>query len=113
MRVKVPRRRWETRCVPGWDSWSPEEIRALQNECLRRFVNQSIYALHPYYHRLFDENKIDPRSIKTVDDLKRIPFTYKEDIVPSAQDLNKPRGFVLAPVFDRGKAGGPQGWTPG
>ena len=106
LRIKAPRRRWETRCVPGWDSRSPKEIRALQNECLHRFINQNVYAFHPYYRRLFDENKIDPDSIRTVDDLKRIPFTYKEDIAPSAQDPDNPHAFVPAPVFDRAETNG-------
>jgi phenylacetate-CoA ligase len=110
--IKAPRRRWETRCVRGWDSWSPEEIRERQDEYLHRFVNQHVYAFHPYYRRLFEQNKIDPDSIRTVDDLRRIPFTYKEDIAPSANDLDNPRAFVLAPVFDRIAAGGPGGWVP-
>jgi phenylacetate-CoA ligase len=111
-RIKAPRRRWEIRCVPGWDSWSPKEIRELQNEYLHRFINQNVYTFHPYYRRLFDENKIDPDSIKTVDDLKRIPFTYKEEIAPSAHDLDNPRAFVLAPAFDQVKATGLKGWVP-
>ena len=43
-----------------------EEIRALQDDKLRRFVTKKVYPFHPYYHRLFDENKIDPESIRTV-----------------------------------------------
>lgn len=112
LRIKAPRRRWETRCVRGWDSWSQKEIRGLQNECLSRFINQNVYAFHPYYRRLFDEKKIDPNSIRTVDDLKRIPFTYKEDIAPSVQNLDNPRAFVLAPVFDRFETKESKGWVP-
>jgi phenylacetate-CoA ligase len=111
-KIRAPKRRWEVRCVTGWDSWSPQEIRAIQDEKLRRFVAEQVHPFHPYYRRLFDENKIDPESIRTVDDLRRIPFTYKEDIAPYALDPDNPRAFVLEPGFDSVKLYKSKGWVP-
>ncbi|HEY5530393.1 MAG TPA: AMP-binding protein [Candidatus Anoxymicrobiaceae bacterium] len=108
----APKRRWEVRCVRGWDSWSNEEIRALQDDKLRRFITKKVYPFHPYYRRLFDENKIDPESIRTVKDLQRIPFTFKEDIAPQPQDPESPRAFVLEPGFDTAKPRRSDGWVP-
>ncbi len=111
-RVRAPRRRWETRCVRGWDSWSAEEIRRLQDDKLFNFVKEFVYPFHPYYRRIFDENGIDPASIRTVKDLQRIPFTYKEDIAPHPSDPDTPRAFVLEPGFDHVKLSSSKGWVP-
>ena len=109
---RAPKRRWEVRCVRGWDTWSNEEIRALQDDKLRRFITKKVYPFHPYYRRLFDENKIDPESIRSVKDLQRLPFTYKEDIAPFPNDPDNPRAFVLEPGFDRVKLYKSKGWVP-
>lgn len=111
-KVKAPRRRWENRCVPGWDTWSAEEIRELQDSRLSSFVKDLVYPFHPYYRRVFDENGIDPASIRSVKDLQRIPFTYKEDIAPHPGDPGTPGAFVLAPGFDRVKLYDSKGWVP-
>lgn len=111
-RVRAPRRRWETRCVRGWDSWSAGEIRSLQDDKLHRFVCELVYPCHPYYRMVFDENKVDPASIRAVADLQRIPFTQKEDIAPYPHDPDNPRAFVLEPGFDRVKLKRSRGWVP-
>lgn len=107
-RSKAPKRRWEERCAPGWDDAPPEEVRRKQDELLRRFITEQVYPHHPYYRRVFDAEKIDHASIRTVKDLELIPFTCKEDIVPSTEDPAKPREFVLAPGSGSG-----DGWLPG
>jgi phenylacetate-CoA ligase len=112
MKKRSPQRRWESRCVKGWDSWSPDEMRSMQDAALREFVTKQVYPFHPHYRMVFDEAGIDPSTIRTVDDLARLPFTYKEDIAPSAQDQDNPRQFVLEPGFDQVKLYKSKGWVP-
>jgi phenylacetate-CoA ligase len=58
---------------------SVADIRAYQEELLRTQI--AYLAAHsPYYQRLFAENKIDPSTIRTIEDLQRIPFTEKADL---------------------------------
>lgn len=38
------------------------------------------YSNVPFYRRTFNEAKLDPRSIRTVEDLTKIPFTVKTDL---------------------------------
>ena len=76
---------------------SRQDIEDLQNRKLNRFVNQYLYPFSPHYQTLFDQNKIDPKSIKTTDDLRRIPFSSKLDFVPTPDNQDKARGFVLQP----------------
>lgn len=112
MRKRTPQRRWEAGCAAGWDSQGPEETRAMQDEALWKFVTEQVYPFHPYYRRIFDESGIDPAGIRTVDDLQKLPFTYKEDIAPSTEDPDNARLFVLEPGFDRVKLLAHKGWAP-
>lgn len=61
---------------PGF--MSHEQIFALQNERLRREIER-VADGSAYYKELFKREKIDPDKIRTVDDLVRIPLTYKRD----------------------------------
>ncbi len=93
----MPNRRWEIRCKPGWDLSSPEDFKTAQEAVLRDFIREKVFPFHPHYARVFQEEGIDPESIRTISDLRRIPFTYKEDIAPSENDPFAPENFVLRP----------------
>lgn len=109
---RLVKRRWESKCVQGWDSWSAEETRAMQDRALREFIVKQVYPFHPHYRRIFDESGIDPGGVRTVEDLQKLPFTYKEDIAPGPQDPDNPRQFVLEPGFDQVKLYKSKGWVP-
>ena len=67
----------------SWAHWSPERIRDEQGKRLRRFIREQVVPFSPLYRRLFKENGIDPLSIRSVDDLQKIPFISKEEITMS------------------------------
>ena len=50
------------------------QLRRLRDVCAR------VYANVPFYKKRFDEAGIKPDDIKTLDDLKLIPFTEKQDL---------------------------------
>ncbi|MBI3035564.1 AMP-binding protein [Candidatus Woesearchaeota archaeon] len=75
---------------------NPKEIKLLQNKLLRNFIRSQI-PYHPFYRNIFKKNKISLSGIKTTDDLKKLPFTAKEDIAPSAKEPRKFLDFVLQP----------------
>ena len=68
------------------------EIRALQSSRLSRTVRR-VYENVPFYRKKFDELGIKPDDIKSVDDLPKLPFTYKQDL----RD-NYPYGLFAAPM---------------
>ncbi len=49
------------------------QLRRLRDVCGR------VYANVPFYRKKFEEAGITPHDIRTLDDLKRLPFTEKED----------------------------------
>ncbi len=71
-----------------------EERRKLQGErladCCRR-----VYEHVPFYRRAFEAKGIRPEDIHTVDDLKHLPFTNKQDL----RD-NYPFGLFTVPLDD-------------
>ena len=58
---------------------SIEHIRAYQEELLRKQMTY-LAERSPYYKRLFAEKNINPSSIRTIEDLQRVPFTEKADL---------------------------------
>ena len=57
---------------------SRKDIEALQVERLKATVAHAMAS--PFYGPKFKEMGITPDSIKTLDDLRRLPFTTKEDL---------------------------------
>jgi len=67
-----------------------EELRALQLERLRECVAR--VADVPFYKQAFQRGKISPEAIKSLDDLRRLPFTTKADL-----RQHHPLGFLAVP----------------
>ncbi len=58
---------------------SREEILAIQNEKIVRQVKH-VYENVPYYKKLMDEKGVKPEDIRSVDDIKKLPFLSKADL---------------------------------
>ena len=69
-----------------------EALEAIQ---LRRLQNtlQRVYATVPFYRQRFDEAGVPPTAIQSLEDLKRVPFTTKQDL----RD-NYPYGMFAVPM---------------
>ena len=72
---------------------SRQQLQDLQNKKLHHFVNTYLYPFSPHYRKVFDDNNIDPRTIRTIDDLRRIPFTSKRNFIEQGTF----KEFVQAP----------------
>ncbi len=84
-----------------------QKIQELQDRKLRHFINRYLYPFSPYYRRLFDQNKINPKDIRAVEDLRRIPFTSKTDLLAAPQDSDRFREFILQPDKEKIRAAWP------
>lgn len=56
-----------------------EEMQKLQGERLKELVNR-VYANVEFYRRRMDEMGVKPSDIHTIDDIVKLPFTYKTDL---------------------------------
>jgi phenylacetate-CoA ligase len=74
------------------------ELRELQNKKLRAMVKHSCENV-PYYHDMFRKADLRPDDIKTVDDMRKIPITTKEDIRDLPAEMITAKGFDLSRCF--------------
>ncbi len=75
-----------------YECMSRDEMRKVQTERLIKTVNR-VYDNVPHYRKKMDEKGILPGDIKSVDDLKHLPFTYKQDLRDTY-----PFGLFAAPM---------------
>ena len=78
----------EIECAPY------EKIRALQNERIVKQVKH-VYENVPYYRLLMDEKGVKPSDVKSVDDIKKLPFLTKNDLREAY-----PYGLLAKPLSD-------------
>lgn len=64
---------------PTYECMSREEMTEVQTERLIRTV-KSVYYNVPFYNDRMKKAGMEPDDIKSLEDLKKLPFTYKEDL---------------------------------
>ncbi len=86
---------------------TPDEIRCFQEERLRETVAY-VAAHSPYYKALFEREGIDPSTIRTLDDLRRLPLTTKQDLQLHGEEfVCVPRRQIIDYVTTSGTLGDP------
>ncbi len=78
---------------PELETMSRSELEALQLERLQKTVKHCMNA--EFYQKRFKELGITPDDIKTLDDVRKLPFTTKEDLRE-----NYPFGICCVPMKD-------------
>ena len=84
---------------------SREEIVAIQNERLVKQVKH-VWDHVPYYRKKMEEMGVTPEDIKSIDDLKKLPFLSKTDLREAY-----PYGLMGKPVKDCGRIQSTSGTT--
>jgi phenylacetate-CoA ligase len=79
---------------PEIETASQDEIRALQSQRLSSKIKQ-VYENVAHYRAKMDEAGVKPEDIQTVDDLKKLPFTIKQDLRDTY-----PYGMFAVPMDD-------------
>lgn len=74
-----------------YETMPRDELRKLQLLRLKQLC-ENVYHRVPFYRNSFDKAGIKPEDIKSLDDLRRLPFTYKQDM----RD-NYPYGMFAVP----------------
>ena len=69
----------------------------LQGRKLHRYLRDCVLPFSPHYREVFAAAGLTADSIRTVADLQKIPFTAKEDLLPTADRPRRALDFVLKP----------------
>ena len=80
--------------TPDTETMNRRQLLDLQNERLGILINHA-YANVRFYRNKFDAAGLNPDDIKTLEDLHKIPFTTREDLVG-----NYPYGMFAVPLRD-------------
>ncbi len=81
----------------NWDQIPAAAARRIQDEKLHHYLNDVIAPFSPYYRKLFADHGVDVRKIRTVADLRHLPFTSKTDLLATPERPEKFREFVITP----------------
>src|SRR5215470_16377162 len=68
-----------------------EERHALQLKRLQATA-QRVYERVPFYRKVLNERDIEPAAIRSLDDISRLPFTTRHDLLD-----NYPLGLLAVP----------------
>lgn len=79
---------------PDLEAMPREQLDAMQLERLQKLLVR-VYENNPAYRKKFDEAGFVPASLATLEDLRRVPFTVKDDLRAAY-----PYGFFSAPLRD-------------
>jgi len=66
--------------------WSREQFENWQLEQLKKLIRHA-YENVPYYKHTFDQNRITPEDIKTLEDFRKISFVTRENIKKNLNDF--------------------------
>ncbi len=90
---------------PKYETMERDELEALQLRRLQDTVMRVYYRV-PFYRRKMDELKVTPDDIRSLDDVRRLPFTVKSDL----RD-NYPFGLFAVPREEVVRIHGSSGTT--
>ncbi len=79
---------------PEFETMDRDQLQQLQAQRLREVV-EWVYQRVPFYQRKFKEAGVTPEDINSLDDLKRLPFTTKQDLRDEY-----PFGFFAVPLHE-------------
>ncbi|MCL4788331.1 MAG: AMP-binding protein [Verrucomicrobia bacterium] len=80
-----------------WQQLPERAVRQLQAERLRHYLRTVVLPFSAHYSKLFREHGLSADSIRTLDDLRKIPFTTKADLQSTPEEPQRFRDFILVP----------------
>lgn len=92
---------------PRWEMADPAALKSHQEELLKEQVKRTFNGL-PYYRRKMQEKGLSPSDIKSIEDLRLLPFTTKKDFMD-----NYPFGMFAVPLNEVVRVQGSSGTTTG
>jgi phenylacetate-CoA ligase len=85
---------------------SAAAIQSMQEEKLRAMLHY-LKNHSPFYRRLFSEKKVNPDTVRTLEDLVTLPTTTKSDMQQYNWDflcVPKKRSWIIQPLPERWEA---------
>ncbi|MES2695934.1 MAG: AMP-binding protein [Verrucomicrobiota bacterium] len=80
-----------------WNSLDRETVRTIQGRQLHRFLRDCVLPFSAHYRRVFAEHGLSADDIRSLDDLRKIPVSSKQDLLPTPEQPRRSLDFALIP----------------
>lgn len=80
-------------------SLSYERIKDIQS-CRFLYLLRRLVPYSPFYSRFYESSGVDLSKIKSIDDITQLPFSEKSDLIPTTDNPNRAKDFILQPTAD-------------
>lgn len=80
-----------------WQDLPERLVRRLQSEKLRRYLRRVVHPFSAHYRDVFRQAGLGPDSIRSIEDLQRLPFTSKADLLGAPGQAPRVQDFLLIP----------------
>ena len=81
----------------NWHSLRRDTVIDYQGRKLHRYLRDCVLPFSAHYRELFRQRGLTAGDIRSVADLAKLPFTAKEDLLPTPDNPRKSLEFVLVP----------------
>ena len=71
-----------------WQKLPEAAVRRLQVERLRHYLRRVVLPFSAHYREMFREHGLDADSMRTLEDLQRLPFTTKADLLNTPEQAS-------------------------
>ncbi len=85
------------RLTHQWQHLDRHTVVGFQGHALHRYLRDCVVPFSPHYRKLFKGRNLTADDFHSVVDLKKLPFTSKEDLLPTPDDPRHTLEFVLTP----------------
>jgi phenylacetate-CoA ligase len=80
-----------------WHSLDRDTVLELQGRKLHHYLRDCVLPFSGHYQRVFAANGLSADDFRSVEDLQQLPFTAKEDLLPTPENPRRSMGFALIP----------------
>lgn len=80
-----------------WSEWSETKTHRWQAAQLRHYLRTRVIPFSAHYREMFARHQLSADDFKTIDDLRRLPFTSKADLIADAAHPHRSRELILVP----------------
>jgi len=80
-----------------WSQLPRETVRRLQAAKLRRYLRDVVVPFSAHYREMFHQHGLEADQFRSLEDLERIPFTTKADLVNTPEHPQRSRDYILIP----------------
>src|SRR5881394_3535083 len=80
-----------------WQDLPEPVIRRLQAEKLRHYLRRVVMPFSAHYRELFRQHGLAADSFRSLEDLQRLPFSSKTDLLNTPEHSQRVRDFLLIP----------------